>query len=90
MNQIRQLEWNPEEITQLQCVDNKFICKVDFLLDNIIVGFITEFAIDTTKSYNTAQQDFLKGPSGKYLGSLYTSIKILLYNKGVMKMESDI
>jgi hypothetical protein len=26
-NRIRQLEWNPEEIVQLQRVDNKFTCK---------------------------------------------------------------
>ena len=28
-NQIRQLEWNPVEITQLQQVDNKFTRVVD-------------------------------------------------------------
>jgi hypothetical protein len=88
-NRIRQLEWNPEEITQLQQVDNKFTRVVDFWLDNIVVGFITEFAVDTTKSYNAAEQEFLKGPRGRYIRYLYTSIKILLYNKGVMTMESD-
>jgi hypothetical protein len=51
-NQIRQLEWNPEEIVQLQQVDNKFTRAVDFWLDNIVAGFITEFAVDTMKSYN--------------------------------------
>jgi hypothetical protein len=88
-NRIRQLEWNPEEIVQLQQVDNKFTRAVDFWLDNIVAGFITEFAVDTTKSYNAAEQEFLKGPRGRYIRSLYTSIKILLYNKGVMTMESD-
>jgi hypothetical protein len=29
-NQIRKLEWNLEEIAQLQQVDNKFTCAVDF------------------------------------------------------------
>jgi hypothetical protein len=89
MNRIRQLEWNPKEIAQLQHVDNKFTHAIDFWLDNIVVRFITEFAVDTTKSYNTAEQEFLKGPRGRYLRSLYTSIKIFLYNKGVMTMESD-
>jgi hypothetical protein len=88
-NQIRQLEWNFVEIAQLQQVDNKFTRAVDFWLDNIVAGFITEFAVDTAKSYNAVEKEFLKGPRGRYIRSLYTSIKILLYNKGVMTMASD-
>jgi hypothetical protein len=86
-NWIRKLEWNPEEITRLQRVDNKFMRAVDFWLDNIFVRFITKFAVDTTKSYNAVEQEFLKGPRGRYIRSLYTSIKIFLYNKSVMTME---
>jgi hypothetical protein len=41
------------------------------------------------KSYNTVEHEFLHGPQGRYIRSLYTSIKILLYKKGVMTMESD-
>jgi hypothetical protein len=70
-------------------VNNKFTCAVDFWLDSIVVGFITEFAVDTVKSYSAAEQEFLHGPRGRYIRSLYTSIKILLYNKGVLTMESD-
>jgi hypothetical protein len=65
------------------------MCAVDFWLDNITAGFITEFAVDTMKSYTVAEKDFLKGPRGRYIRSLYTSIKILLHDKGVMTMESD-
>jgi hypothetical protein len=71
----------------LQRVDNKFTHAVDFWLDNIVVGFITDFVVDTSKSYNAVEQQFLKGPRYMYIVSLYNSIKILLYNKGVMKME---
>jgi hypothetical protein len=70
-------------------VNNKFTRTIDFWLDNIVVVFITEFAVDTVKSYNIAEKEFLHGPRGRYIWSLYTSIKILLYNKGVMKMESE-
>jgi hypothetical protein len=35
-NWIKQLEWKPEEIVQLQQVDNKFTRGVDFWLDNIV------------------------------------------------------
>jgi hypothetical protein len=41
------------------------------------------------KSYSAEEQELLKGPQGRYIISLYTSINILLYNKGVMTMESD-
>jgi hypothetical protein len=55
-NHIKQLEWNPEEIVQLQRVDNKFTHVVDFWLDNIVVGFITEYSVDTTKLYSADEQ----------------------------------
>jgi hypothetical protein len=70
-------------------VNNKFTHAVDFWINNIVVGFITEFFLDTEKSYSTAEQEFIHGPRGRYIRSLYTSIKILLNNKGVMTMESD-
>jgi hypothetical protein len=70
-------------------VNKKFTRAVDFWLDSIVAGFITEFAVDTSKSYRAAEKEFLRGPRGRYIRSLYTSIKILLYNKGVMTMESD-
>jgi hypothetical protein len=41
---------------QLQRVDNKFTRAVYFWLDNIIAGFITEFAVDTTNSYSAIQK----------------------------------
>jgi hypothetical protein len=62
---------------------------MDFWLDIIIVGFITEFVVDTAKPYTTAKKYFLKGPRGWYIKSLYTSIKILLQDKGVMTRESE-
>jgi hypothetical protein len=40
------------EIMQLQQVNNKFVHTIDFWLDNIVAGFIREFAVDTVKSYN--------------------------------------
>jgi hypothetical protein len=61
---------------------------MDFWSDNITTAFINEFVVNTMKSSTTAEQYFLKGPRGRYIRSLYTSIKILLYDKGVMTMES--
>jgi hypothetical protein len=87
-NQIRQLEWHLVEITELQQVNNKFMCAIYFWLDSIIAGLIIEFAVDTVKSYTTAENDIFKGPKGKYIISLYTSINILLYDIVVMTRES--
>jgi hypothetical protein len=77
------------EIVELQQVNNKFTHAVDFWLDNIVVGFITEFAVDITNSYTAEEQYFIKGPIGRYIRSLYTSIEILLYENGVIAMESN-
>jgi hypothetical protein len=65
------------------------MCAIDLWLDSIVARFITKFVVDTAKSYTAAQQNFLKGPKGGYIISLYTSIKILLYDNGVITMESD-
>jgi hypothetical protein len=65
------------------------MCAIDFWLDNIVAGFVTKFVVDTVKSYSATEQEFLKGPQGRYIICLYTSIKILLYKKGVMKISSD-
>jgi hypothetical protein len=62
---------------------------MDFCLDNITTGFVTEFTVDTTNSYIVTEKDLLKGPRGRYIRSLYTSINILLHDKGIMTMESD-
>jgi hypothetical protein len=77
------------EIVQLEQVNGKFARAIDFLLENIVVGFITEFTLSIMKSYSAVEQEFLKGPRGRYINSLYTSINILPYNNGVMTMESD-
>jgi hypothetical protein len=59
MNHIQQLDWTPVNIEQLHQVNNKFTHAVEFWLDSIFVGFITEFAVDTTKSYSVVEQEFL-------------------------------
>jgi hypothetical protein len=89
LNRIKQLEWNHVDIMQLQQVNNKFTHAVDFWIDNIVAGFIIEFVVDTVKSYNATEKEFLKGLRGRYIRSLYTSINILLYNKGVMTMALE-
>ena len=89
MNRVRSVEWIEENIARLKRVTNKFMHTVYFWLDNIVVWYITEFGVDTSKSYSVAEKFFLKGPRGRYIRLLYTSIKILLHDKGVLTMELD-
>jgi hypothetical protein len=84
------VEWTTKNIAHLERVNNEFMHAVDFWLDKIIVGFITKFTFDTVNSYTVVEKDFLMGPRGRYIRSLYMSVKILLHDKGVMIMESNI
>ena len=52
-------------------------------------GFITEFAVDQRKSFSKAEMYFFKGYCGRYLNSLNLSLKMLLYEKGVLDIFSD-
>jgi len=66
---------------QLERVNNKFTRAIDLWLDNIIVGFINEFVVDTMKSYIVAEKYFLNGSRGRYIMSLYMSINIFFMIK---------
>jgi hypothetical protein len=46
----------------LNSVSNPTTHAVDFWLDSILGGYIIEFAVDCTQSYNVAERDFFKGP----------------------------
>lgn len=60
---------------RLEASEDKIACVVDQWLDRIIGGFITEFTVDTSVSYNEAKRCFLKGPRGKYIKSLTLGLK---------------
>ena len=58
-------------------------------IDKILEGYITEFVVDTIKSYNDVERNFFKGPRGIFLLSLQLWIKMLICEKGILKMNSD-
>jgi len=60
---------------------------VDHWLDQIIVGLITEFVVDTSISYSETERCFLKGPRGKNVKSLNSWIKMLLCEKRIMQLH---
>ena len=67
---------------KLEASKDKIAHVVDHWLNCIIGGFVTEFAVDTSVSYNEAEHRFLKGPRGKYLKSLNIMIKMMLCEEG--------
>jgi len=84
----RPAEWTPEAIQRLKKTDNSISRVVDFWLNNLLEGFITEFVVDTLKAYNKAERVFFKGYHGKYLNSLNLWIKMLLCKKGVLRLDA--
>ena len=46
----------PELIQELQETDNKESWAIEVWLDSILEGYITEFVINTNKSYNEAER----------------------------------
>jgi hypothetical protein len=86
----RLAEWTLEVIQRLKKTDNSISRAVDFWLNNLLEGFITEFAIDTLKAYSEAERLFFKGYHGKYLSSLSFWIKMFLCEQGVLRLDACI
>ena len=75
-----------ELIQELQETDNKASQDVEAWMDNILEGYITKSMVDTTKSYSEEEREFFNGPRGRFLLSLQLSIKMLISEKGILKM----
>ena len=81
--------WTPKLIQELQEIDNKASQVVEVCLDSILEGYIIEFAVDTTKSYNEVERELFNGPWVRFLLSLQLSIKMIVYEKGILKMHLE-
>lgn len=58
-------EWTPELVQHLKEISNPIYRAVDFWLDIILIGYITEFSIYYTKSYSAVKREFFQGPRAK-------------------------
>ena len=76
--------WTPELLRRLEASKDKIVCAMDHWLNQIIGGFITEFAVNTTTNYSEVERRFIKGPRDKYIKFLNMWIKILLCEKQVI------
>ena len=79
--------WALELVKHLEGSKNKVVKAIDYQIDSIVGGFITEFVIDTYASYSESEPQFFKGPISKYMKSLKTWIKILLCEKWVIPLN---
>ena len=79
-------EWTSQLIEQLEEVSNPISRDVYFWIDNILEVYITEFIVDTITSYSEAERKRIQGPHSRYLSSLKTWIKMLLCEKGILRM----
>ena len=83
------MSWTLEIIQELQETDNKASRAVRVWLDSILEGYITEFMVDNNKSYSESERKFFNGPRGRFLLSLQLSIKMLVCEKGILKMHLE-
>ena len=58
-------------------------------MDSILEGYINEFVVDTTKSYSEVEREIFNGPRGRFLLCLQLSIKMLVCEKGILKMHLE-
>ena len=86
----RPTEWNPKLIQRLERKDNSVSRVVDFWLNSVLEGFVTEFVVDMLETYSKAERYFFKGYRGKYLNSLSLWIKMLLCEKGKLRLAARV
>ena len=86
----RPTEWTPELIQRLERTNNFVSRIVDFWLNSVLEGFVIEFAVDMLKAYSEVERYFCKGYHGKYLNSLSLWIKMLLCEKGKLRLDARV
>ena len=82
------MEWTPEVIQRLKNTNNSISRVVDFWLNSLLEGFVTEFVVHTLKDYSEVERLLFKGYCGKYLNSLNLWIKMLLCEQGVLRLDA--
>ena len=68
-------------------VSNLMSRAVDFWIDSILEGYVTEFTVEVITSYREAERHFFQGPRGRYLMSINLRIKMFLYEKGILQLN---
>ena len=82
------VKWSAQLIHEITNVSNPIYRAVDFWLDSILQGYITEFTVETITSNSEAERKFFQGPWRRYLLSINTWIKMLVYEKGILQLSN--
>ena len=56
------VEWNHQLVCKVTSVSNTISRDVDFWVDSILQGYITEFAVEAITSYSDVEIKFFQGP----------------------------
>ena len=75
-------------VCEVTSVSNHISRVVDFWVDSILQGYITEFVVDTITSYSEVERIFSQGPRRRYLLCISTWIKMLAYENGILQLSS--
>ena len=78
------VEWSAQLICKITSVRNPISRFVDFWVDNILQGYLTEFAVEMINAYSEAERNFFQGTRRRFLLSRSTWIKMLFYEKGFL------
>ena len=73
---------------EVTSVSNTISRVVDFWVDSIFQGYITEFVVEAITSYSEVKSNFFQAPQRRYLLSFSTRIKMLVYEKGILQISS--
>ena len=78
------VEWSDQLVHEITSVSNPISRDVDFWVESILQGYIIEFAVEMITSYSEEERNFFQGPRRRYLLSINTWIKMLVYEKGIL------
>ena len=71
IQRIEAIEWNDQLVYEVTSVSNAISRAIDFWVESILQGYITEFAVDTITSYSEEGKKISKDPKE---GIFYLSV----------------
>jgi hypothetical protein len=81
--------WDQNTVNRLKYVDNKWANEVEFWFDRVKEGYIVEFYIECSESFNTFERKFCHSPIRILLEEIPLWIKMFFVEKGIMHMDPD-
>ena len=81
------IEWIHQLIGLLKIIRNLISRVVDLWVNCILEEYIIDIVVDIIKLYSETEREFFQGPRGRYLTYLNIWIKMLVYEKQILRME---